>query len=496
MIYLGKNMPIFYSALLLTAVNLLLRFFGTGFQVYLSSRIGAEGIGLLQLVMSVGAMAMVAGMAGIRTATMYLSAEELGKRRPGNIRWILSGCMRYSVLCSGTIATAVYLLAPWLAENWIGNPFVTEAIRLYAAFLPVNCLCGVMVGYFTGAQRIGTLAAVEVAEQLFSMVCTVILLTVWAGTDAVRSCQAVILGSGMGACLTLSCLMILRLRERIPSGRRIPVAQRLMNVALPLAAADDLKTGINTVENLMVPKRLALYSGVTSPLAAFGIVSGMVFPVLMFPACILYGLAELLIPELARCAAAGSRSRIHYLVRRSLKATMVYGLLLCGLEFLLAQTLCTALYHEPRAGDQLRLYSLLIPMLYCDSIVDAMTKGLGQQKICVRYNIITSTLDVILLYLLLPNYGMIGYFISFTVTHLINFILSLQRLLKITGIRIRPLLPMMALSAAGASLLAVSSLPTAAQAAAYPAMLLALLFLLRVINTEDLHWIKNLIRKR
>jgi hypothetical protein len=91
---------------------------------------------------------------------------------------------------------------------------------------------------------------------------------------------------------------------------------------------------------------------------------------------------------------------------------------------------------------------------------------------------------------------MIGYFISFTVTHLINFILSLQRLLKITDIRIRPLLPMMALSAAGASLLAVSSLPTAAQAAVYPAMLLALLFLLRVIDTEDLHWIKNLIRKR
>ena len=139
---------------------------------------------------------------------------------------------------------------------------------------------------------------------------------------------------------------------------------------------------------------------------------------------------------------------------------------------------------------------VLLYITYCDSIVDAMTKGLGQQKICVRYNIITSTLDVILLYLLLPNYGMIGYFISFTVTHLINFILSLQRLLKITGIRIRPLLPMMALSAAGASLLAVSSLPTAAQAAVYPAMLLALLFLLRVIDTEDLHWIKNLIRKR
>ena len=73
-----RKMPIFYSALLLTGVNLLLRMVGTSFQVYLSGRIGAAGIGLLQLVMSVGSLAMVAGMGGIRTATMYLTAEELG----------------------------------------------------------------------------------------------------------------------------------------------------------------------------------------------------------------------------------------------------------------------------------------------------------------------------------------------------------------------------------------------------------------------------------
>ena len=53
-------MPIFYSALMLTGVNLLLRFAGTSFQVYISNRIGAAGVGLLQLVMSVGMLALVA----------------------------------------------------------------------------------------------------------------------------------------------------------------------------------------------------------------------------------------------------------------------------------------------------------------------------------------------------------------------------------------------------------------------------------------------------
>ena len=86
--------------MLLTIVNLLLRFAGTSFQVYLSSRIGAAGIGLLQLVMSVGSLAVVAGIAGIRTASMYLTAEELGRKQKQNVSWVLSGCFHYSILCS------------------------------------------------------------------------------------------------------------------------------------------------------------------------------------------------------------------------------------------------------------------------------------------------------------------------------------------------------------------------------------------------------------
>jgi len=148
---------------MLTGVNLLLRFVGTSFQVYLSGRIGAAGIGLLQLVMSVGSLAMVAGIGGIRTATMYLTAEEIGKGKPKHVTWVLSGCLQYSILFSGAVAFLLYRFAPTLAASWIGDSRTEPALRLFAVFLPVVCLSGVMTGYFTGAGRIGTLAAVEVA---------------------------------------------------------------------------------------------------------------------------------------------------------------------------------------------------------------------------------------------------------------------------------------------------------------------------------------------
>lgn len=489
-------MPIFYSAMILTGVNLLLRMISTGFQVYLSGRIGAAGIGLLQLVLSVGGMAMTAGIAGIRTATMYLTAEELGKRRSGNVVWVLSGALVYSLVCSSAVATALYLLAPRIASDWIGDVNTVSALRLLAGFLPVTCLTGVMTGYFTAANRISTLAAVEVAEQGCSMLCTILILTFWAGSDPSRACQSVILGSGMGAILTLCSLAYLRASEKEPRNSPILVAQRLTNAAVPLALADDLKAGISTVENLMVPKRLSLYKGAADPLALFGTVCGMVFPVLMFPAAILFGLTELLIPEMARCNAAGSHGRISYLMHRSLRVAMLFGTVCAGVMALTAPELCLALYGSTQAGRYLRWFAPLTIMLYCDIVTDAMIKGLGQQKASVRYNILTSAMDVVLLFLLLPQYGIGGYFASFLITHALNFFLSIRRLCKITCQRLSVRTPICILIGAVGSMQVAALLSTSLlRVLAYLILLLCSLTLLRVLRKEDLHWLRGLIQK-
>ena len=483
--------------MILTGVNLLLRFVGTTFQVYLSGRIGAEGIGMLQLVLSVSTLAMVIAMGGIRTATMYLTAEELGRGKPQNIKWVLAGCVRYSVVFSGIVCIGTIVLAPLIADKWIGNSSTTEAIRLLAVFLPVNCLCGVMTGYFTGANRIGTLATVEVIEQVLSLSITLLLLQLWAGQDSVRACLCVIMGSGIGACFTLFTLMLLRLCQRSPSAPRQPIANRLLKTALPLAVGDNLRTGISTAENLIVPKRLALYPGMLSPLAAFGTVFGMVFPILMFPAAILFGLTELLIPELARCNAAKRMNRIHYLASKSLRVAMIYGTLCSGILFLTADDLCKALYKNIDAGAYLRWFAPLAVMLYCDIITDSMIKGLGYQKFSVGINILSNALDIILLYFFLPVLGIKGYFLSFLITHVINFVLSIRLLIKITGYQISLHRLIITLSSAVIGIWLCKTVTSPWMSAiAFTALLFSLLFILGVLNKEDLNWIKGLIFKK
>ena len=164
--------------------------------------------------------------------------------------------------------------------------------------------------------------------------------------------------------------------------------------------------------------------------------------------------------------------------------------------YLLSRELCVALYESPQAGRYLSWFSLLCPILYCDAITDAMTKGLGQQKACVRYNILTSAMDVVLLYLLLPRYGIGGYFFSFLVTHLLNFTLSLNRLKKISGGTFAWRVPVYTFLVTIASVWGASkvSVPLA-KVVVYLLLSGSLLFLLKVLKKEDVVWVKGLVRR-
>ena len=485
---------LFSGALMLTAVNLLLRFAGTAFQVWLSGRIGAAGLGLLQLIISVDMLALTLGAAGGRTTAMYLTAEALGRGKRADADRLLSGCFVYSILCAGTVSLGLFLMAPRIAQDWIGTMDALPALRTWASFLPVICLTGVMTGWFTAAKRIGTLAAVEIGEQALSIAVTALALSVTIAGDRAGSCRAVILGSCLGAAMTLLCLLFLYARSADHRESRIPVARPILRCAAPLALADDLKSGISALENLMVPRRLSLFAGIGDPLAVFGRIGGMVFPVILFPAAILSSLAEVLIPELARCDAVGSRSRIRYLVRRNLRAALIYGLCCGGLLYLLADFLCARFYPGEEIAGLMRRFSLLVPILYCDLIADAMTKGLGQQTACARYSIISNTLDIALMYYLLPRYGIDGYFLSFTITHALNFALSLRKVLQIGGVKLHGFFAALTPACAAFAVFgAICFSGPIRRTVAFLGLFFGLCFYLGILGKGDIRWLRNMI---
>lgn len=414
------------GAIILTGGKLLLRALGMLAHAWMTRKMGAAGIGLMHQVAAVGSLAMTVGMGGVRTTTVYLMAAELGKGEKGIPGGIRTGCIRYAFRTSSAAMVLLWLLAPLLAQRWIGNAGTAWVLRMFAAFLPIFAVNAVFSGCFLAEKRLGTLALLEIAEEAVSFAVTAFLMRAASTVEAKCLCVA----SGMGAGSVVSTAGLVLCRCRYEETQHL-VQGRIMRTALPLAAGDFLRSVLGSIEHLTVPKRLALCLGKEQALAAFGTVTGMVFPVMMFPACLLFGLSELLMPELSRCAVCRDRGRMEELTGKALAAAAMLGAAWMGVLLLWAPIILQQLYGTSQAGTQLRWYVFLLPMLYCDSITDAAIKGLGDHTACVRINLITNLLDVLTLYWILPVCGMQGYFCSFLITHMLNFLLSFGRLKRL-----------------------------------------------------------------
>ena len=209
---------------------------------------------------------------------------------------------------------------------------------------------------------------------------------------------------------------------------------RLRHLCIPIALNDYLRSGLGTLEQFLIPYGLTRFGGTrTGALASYGVIQGMVFPLMMLPCTVLHALSDLLVPELALARAKCDHRQIRRLTEHYLRNGILFSATAACCLFLLAEPLGYLLYHNQEAGFYLRLFVPLIPVLYLDNIVDGMHKGLGQQIYCVRVNTLTNLLDVIGLFLLLPRWGIGGYFFTFTATHCLNFYLSLRKLLQISG---------------------------------------------------------------
>lgn len=491
--FLRTKPTIFYGTLLLSGVNLLLQGVAMLFQIYLSRTIGAAGLGLMQLIMSVGGMALTVGISGIRITAMYLCAEELGRKRMEGVRRVLAACMRYGLVMSVFAGSILLLGADFLSNRWISDARAADSLRIMGLFLPVNCLCSVMTGYFTASGRVRELVWVEIGERAVYILVTVALLRLWAGNELRRACCAIVLGSSCSGVFSLCAMGLLCIRA-IPKSAysEIPVTKRMLRCAVPLAFGDYVRSALSTTEQMLIPRGLERHGGsVEGSMAAYGTIHGMVFPVILFPTAFLSALIDLLIPELSQSRIRGRQERIRTLSDHCFRLGALFALTCAGLMHLWAEPLGNALYHSTEAGFYIALFAPLVSVLYLDSITDGLLKGLGQQVHSVRYNTLTSALDVAGLLLLLPRYGIIGYFVSFTATHFLNFLLSIARLIRVTKYRIPAAFCIKAISCFLASVLLTRQIPWG-----FPFLFFGLLIMCRAVRKEDMRWFRGILRRK
>lgn len=415
-----------------------MRCVGLAYQAWLARRIGAAGLGLWQLIVSVNVLSATLAVSGIRFTTTRLVSEELGSARGGSAVAAAARCLLYAV-CFGCCAWALLFFgAERIGFLWIGDARTVKSLRILSITAPMIALSSVMNGFFIAGGSAWKSALTQIAEQLVNVAAVMLLLRSTEVGDLSACCAAIARGNLIADAVSLllvSALFLPTLRKHRDRAPRGGLTGRMLRIALPLAFSAYARTGLTTLEHLLVPKKLRA-GGMRADLAlgGYGIVTGMVFPVIAFPACLPGAVAELTVPELTAAQVRGDARSIRRTVTRLLRISLFYSLAVTALLWLCADAIGTAIYRSAEAGRYIRLLAPIVPVMYMDIVTDGCLKGLGEMMRSMRYNISEALIGVALVIAALPRWGLNGYLFMIVFCELWNFALSFRRLLTVTGL--------------------------------------------------------------
>ena len=163
----------------------------------------------------------------------------------------------------------------------------------------------------------------------------------------------------------------------------------------------------------------------------------MALPLLFFPSSFLSSVSTLLIPELSQAHTLGENQTVNRAVQKALRVTLLMSIWLSGIFTVFAYDFGELLYNSQDVGFLLRVLAPLMPIMYLESIVDGMLKGLNQQMHSLWYNILDSAARILLIITLVPHKGMVGFLFIMVLSNILTSYLNLQRLLKVTDVRMR-----------------------------------------------------------
>lgn len=436
----------FIQGAILTAVGLFLRITNMGYRSYLSQQIGPEGMGLYQLIFSIFMLTVTLSTSGISLAVTRMVSAAIAAGRRETIRSTVARCFAFCLSISLTIALGLFFLADFAAGFFLGNPQAAPCLRILGFGLPFMSLCTCMRGYFLAVDESLSTAGSDTLEQILTILATVFLFWKFAPHSIEAACLAAMMASTLGEAVSFvsSWLCYRRsLKRNTPKkGKKSTGTLRgLAHIALPCTLSSAAKSLLNTGENLLIPRELQKFGlSYSASLSQYGLLSGMAMPMLFFPSSFLTSFASLLIPKIAKERERQHPKGVAHITEKALRWSLVFGIFCAGIFFTFPATWGEAFYRSESAGAYLGVLAPLVPLIYLDVVVDSLLKGLDEQFNSMKYNFADSAIRVLCVLCFLRFFGMESYVGILFFSTIFNAALSLHRLLKVTQVRLSPLL--------------------------------------------------------
>lgn len=418
-----KSTP-FATASLVTALSVSERGLGFLYRIVLSRLLGAEGVGLYQVALSVFSVFLTVGTGGIPVTVSRLISKSKAENNPtGEARAVGAGALLCLLL---TLPALLLVVFPKTVAFLFSDERCVPVFRILMIGLLFSALYAVVRGSFWGNKKFLLSSVLELAEESVMVLAGVLLLqnitSVTSGAN--RAAVAVLISYLFSFTASALCFFFQGGKLSRPKSTFKP----LFNATLPITSVRASASLINSAVAVLLPAML-IRTGATesNALRLFGILSGMAIPVLFIPSTVVGSLALVLIPELSEDFYRRNQTRLYKNISRGLSFAFLVACFLIPFFYALGDELGLLAFSEPLAGEFIKKGCFILLPMSITMISTAMLNSMGFERQTFLFYFIGAA-SMLLCVLLLPALcGAYAYLIglgaSFTVTAVCNLFL-------------------------------------------------------------------------
>lgn len=418
---------------------------GAVYRIPLTWVLGAEGLGIYQLVFPIFSLLLVMSSTGMPTAISKMIA-----RRESNVaeahRILKVSIVSLTIL--GAVFGVILFAGASLIANIQGNPLATPSYMAIAPAVVLVSILSAFRGYFQGRLNMVPTAVSGIVEQFFKLIfgLAISYLLVPYGIEygVLGAILGVSLSEVMAVLYMLVCFLREKKREVVPAAVTVIPARKLLKelwkTAAPIIVASIIIPLSLVLDSLLVVNLLngAGFSVMQSTVM-WGIDSGVVTSIINLPVVLTLSVAVAVVPSIVRDA-ANSHSRIRSGMLLALNISIPCAL---GIA-LLSPHIISALYgtslgmagaiNEVRLATQLlTLSSFLVVLTSVLQTQNASLQALGRSRIPVINMSIALVVKVGCMLLLVSNPGinvfglMLAKYVFFGIVVLANAVYLFKR---------------------------------------------------------------------
>ena len=407
----------------MTTAGVLSRIIGFFYRIFLSRTIGAEALGIYQLIAPVFSMCFALTASSVQTSISKFVGDVIGECEHSSCgekraRLYLVIGLTLSVFLSLVTGALVYTNADWIAVHLLGEKRCSPLLILLTYSLLPACIHACINGYYYGKKRAFVPSVCQLMEQIarVSSVFIIYQVTVEKGIPltAFHAVAGLVIGEFAGL---LTCLCAFSAEKHLEKGafRSLQksysqMIQMFCAMVFPLTLNRVTVALSSSLENLLIPQKLQEFGySNADALSIYGVLTGMTLSIILFPNVLTNSFSVLLLPAISEAKGQNRREQIVLAIKKAILYGSLLGLVFTVLFLLSGNLLGNKLFHNALAGVFIRRLSWLCPLMYITSLLSSILHGLGNAAQVLYVNLLSCLIRISMIWFLVPRYGIGAY---------------------------------------------------------------------------------------